>query len=523
MAIDQHVVVDELVNIEQSHHGGEIHLRYEALFHNALDGVLIYNYVNEQIVDCNAAAVNLLGYEKMEELLCLSRFEFVPQFDPMFPGVDLHKYTADNGRRVKEGEAFSSKGIFTGAEGKRILVKVTVVPTFYSPEEAFIIFKDVTTEVLNKKALKKSERHYRDIYENSHEGIIYIDSKSLDIIMCNTKALELFGAKDIQEFRKIDATYFFADENSSAFSNRKFYIQIIRQALKEGRSEFSFWLKNLSGEHSRIEGVMVSDNSKSKNHKLIAFVRDVTDLFETQVALFQKNEELKDYITSNLQLENFAYLASHDLKTPLRSIISFTQLLEQRLDGRLSEAEQKLFEYIISSGKSMGDIIHQLLEFSKVENEVLKRTKIDLEQLYNQLLIEMTAEIKDTNAIINFDLSCNTIVADKSKLSQILRNLISNSLKFISPDISPVIHVKCIEKPSHWLFTVKDNGIGIEEQYQESIFALFKKLHIKEEFEGVGIGLPMTKKIVEQHNGSIWVNSIFGEGCTFSFTLAKRI
>lgn len=523
MAKDQNVGKSQLESSNQTQEAGEIHLRYEALFQNTLDGIIIFNYVTDKIIDCNQAAADIFGYSGIEEMIGLGSHDCIPQFDPMFPDIDLHHYMAIENHQVHEGKAFSSKGIFIGFEGKRILFKANVVPTFYSPGEAFIIFKDVTTAVMNKKALKKSENRYRDVYENSNEGIIYIDSKSLDIIMCNTNALKLFGAKDIQEFREIDATYFFTDDHSSSYSNRKFYIQIIRKALKDGRSKFSFWLKNLLDDHIRVEGVMTSDNSNRKNPRLIAFVRNVTDLYETQSALFQKNEELKDYITSNLQLENFAYLASHDLKTPLRSIISFTQLLEQRLDGRLTESERQLFDYIQTSGKSMGDIIHQLLEFSKVENEILKRSKVDLELLYNQLLIEMTSEIQDTNAIINFDLSCDAIVADKSKLSQILRNLISNSLKFIPEEKTPIINIKCSEKLSDWLFTVADNGIGIEDQNHDSIFALFKRLHVKEEYEGVGIGLPMTKKIVEQHNGSIWVNSMYGSGATFSFTLAKRI
>lgn len=502
---------------------GEVHLRYEALFHNTLDGVLIYNYVSEKIIECNSASVSMLGYTHFKDLLSQSRFDFIPHFDPQFPGVDLHKYTEDNGRRVKNGEAFSTLGVFKGFEGKRILVKANVVPTFYEEGEAFIIFKDVTNEVINKQALRKSEGRYKDVYENSNEGIIYIDSKSLDIIMCNDKALDLFGANDIQEFRQIDASYFQSDDHNTVYSSKRFYIKVIQKALRIGRAEFSFWLKNLNNEHVRVEGVMVSDTSKSKNRKLIAFVRDVTELYETQGRLYQKNEELEDYITSNLQLENFAYLASHDLKTPLRSIISFTQLLERRLEGRLKRSEQKLFDYIKSSGESMGEIIKQLLEFSKVEHEKLKRVKLNLEVLYNQLLIEMTSEIQDTDAIIDFDLSCQEIVADRSKLKQILRNLITNALKFSQPGLAPMISVKCIDKPSYWLFSVSDNGIGIEESYQDSIFAMFKRLHANGEYEGIGIGLPMSKKIVEQHSGTIWVESTFGEGSSFSFTLAKRI
>jgi len=503
--------------------GGEVHLRYEALFHNSLDGIFIYNYVSEKIVECNSAAVSILGFSHAGDVLSQSRFEFIPKTDPLYPGVDLHKFTDDNGSRVKNGEAFNTYGVFNGFEGRRILVRANVVPTFYEEGEAFIIFKDVTDKVLNKKALKKSESRYRDVYKNSNEGIIYIDSKSLDIIMCNDKALHLFGANDIQEFRKVDASYFHPDDENSTYSNKRLYIKIIMEARETGRSEFSFWLKNLKDEHVRIEGVMVSDTDKSKNRKLISFIRDVTELYETQGRLFQKNEELEDYITSNLQLENFAYLASHDLKTPLRSIISFTQLLERRLEGRMKPSEQQLFDYIKSAAESMGEIIKQLLEFSKVEHEILKRSKIKLEILYNQLLIEMASDIKDTNAIIDFDLSCHEIVADRSKLKQVLRNLISNSLKFAKRDTSPIIRLKCIEKPSYWLFSISDNGIGIEVQYQESIFAMFKRLHANGQYEGVGIGLPMCKKIVEQHHGTIWVESIFGEGSTFRFNLAKRI
>ena len=506
-----------------SDQGGEIHLRYEALFHNTLDGIFIYNYVQKKIVDCNKAAGTLLGYEDDRELIGKSDLEFVPKYDVLFPGQDLHEYIVENGRRVMAGESFSTQGIFLGFNDQRYLVKANVVPTFYNSGEAFIIFKDVTNEVLSKKALRTSEGRYKDIYENSHEAIIYIDSKSLDIIMCNNRALDLFGAADIQEFRKIDSTRFYLDDCSKPLSSKRMYISIVRNALYNGRSSFSLWFKNLKDVLIRIEGVLVCDNSKRKHPKLIAFVRNVTELYESQIALHQKNEQLNSYIDSNLQLENFAYLASHDLQTPLRSIISFSQLLEKKLENKLEPSEKELFKFITSSGRSMGEIVNQLLSFSKVERDPIKRTKIDLDNLFNQLKIDMSSDIKRSHASIQLDFDCQEIVADRQKIMLLLRNIFSNSIKFIEKGTTPHIQVFCEEKPLHWLFCVKDNGIGIDEKYHETIFAMFKRLHVKEQYGGSGFGLSMVKKIIDLHKGSIWVESAIGQGTSIYFTLAKKV
>lgn len=504
-------------------HGGEVHLRYEALFHNTLDGVLIYNYISDEIVDCNKAAGTILGYEDERVLIGKKRIELAPRFDPRYPDVDIHEASYQNGLRAINGESFSTFGIVLGKNGKRLLMKANVVPTFYKPGEAFIIFKDVTDEILNKKALKASEGRYKDIYENSHEGIVYIDSKSLDVIMCNNRALAMFGATDIQQIRKIDSSNFFLDDCSTRYCSKRLYINIVRATLKEGRSSFSLWYKNLNEELSRIEGVVVCDNSQSKFPKLIAFVRDVTKLYQSQHAIHQKNEQLNSYIDSNLQLENFAYLASHDLQTPLRSIISFSQLLERKINPKLNPSEKELFKFIRESGESMGDMIDQLLLFSKIEKDPINRTTLDLEILVNQLKIEMAADIQSKEAIIEFETNCQDVVADRNKLRQVLRNLLSNSLKFANDDVQPIIHIICEDKPLHWLFCVQDNGIGIEQQYQDTIFTMFKKLHNKSTYGGSGFGLSMVKKIIELHNGSVWVESLPGYGTSMYFTIAKRI
>lgn len=510
-------------HLELADLGDEIHLRYDALFHNTLEGVLIYNYIKEEIVDCNKAAGTVLGYDNERVLIGRTRKEIIPQFDPIYPDVDLHEMSDENGRRAINGESFSTKGIIIGHLGERYLVRSMVVPTFYMPGEAFIIFKDVTEEVLSKKALKASETRYKDIYENSHEGIIYIDPKSFDIIMCNNRALEMCAAKNIQELREIDPSCFYLDDGSVPSNSRQMYLDIVQGAVKQGRFSFSIWFNNLRGELSQIEGVVVSDNSQSKSPKLIAFVRDVTELYKSQLAIQKKNEQLNAYIDSNLQLENFAYLASHDLQTPLRSIICFSQLLERKIDAKLTPSDKELFRFIKNSGKRMGEIIDQLLLYSKVEKDPLVRTKIDINDLVNQLKTEMASDIQSRGASIEFTSTCKNIIADRHKFTQVLRNLYSNSLKFAQDNVKTKIQVTCEEKPLHWLFCVNDNGIGIDQQYHDTIFIMFKKLHVKEEFGGSGFGLSMVKKIIELHKGSIWVESHIGHGTSIYFTLAKKI
>jgi len=499
----------------------KIELRYQALFHNTIDGIFIYNYEKEAAVDCNKAALKILGYELREELLGQTRFDFVPKTSEYFPGLDLHEITKGDGARVMNGESFGTKGVFIGKNGKKVLVKANVVPTFYEHGEAFIIFQDVTSKVLAKIAKKESDKRYRDIFANSHEAIVYIDIKTQTPIICNDNALTVFGLSSLEELKKMKPQDFLTQVQKEGVNAIRYFKKSVMRAIRDGRVEISFWLKKKNNEKIRVNCVMIADKSDPKHPKVITFIRDITKLHHVQQELTKKNEELQRYITSNLQLENFAYFASHDLQTPLRSIVSFTQLLQRSLQGRTTNEEQEYMEFITSYGKNMSHLINDILSYSKVDSTDANAVQVNLSSLLENLIGSIKSTIKEKNANIELKNIPENIVADFRKIQQVFQNLLTNALKFNQQDISPKIIISCIEKSDHWQFSIKDNGIGIAPEFQKKIFGMFKRLHNPHQYEGTGIGLALVKKIIEQHQGNIWVKSEINQGADFFFTIPK--
>ena len=238
--------------------------------------------------------------------------------------------------------------------------------------------------------------------------------------------------------------------------------------------------------------------------------------------LDEKNQELKRYIDSNMQLENFAYIASHDLKEPLRTIGNFSQLLSRRYKEQLEGAGQEYLDFIIGGVKNMNQLIEDLLAYSRVNTEEHTIEKINLNDLLTLIQHGLSNYIEEKEAIIQVDVMPQEILANRTKVKQLFQNLLINAIKFHKPDEKPEVYISFEETNTHWQFKVRDKGIGIEKDFHEKIFLLFKKLHNRRDYQGTGIGLALCKKIVDQHKGKIWVDSELGKGTTFLFTLEKN-
>lgn len=234
-----------------------------------------------------------------------------------------------------------------------------------------------------------------------------------------------------------------------------------------------------------------------------------------------KNDELEKYIESNLQLENFAHIASHDLKTPLSNVIRFSQLLKAKTYNKLTKDEAELFDFIISGTKNMHTTINSLFQFSQASNKKLEISKFSIREIYNELITDISLAIKESKAIITLNTNIKYIRADRTLFKQLLLNLILNSIKFRTKDIIPKIAITVDSKENEWQFRIEDNGIGIGQEYLEKIFMLFKRLHTQETYAGTGTGLAICKTIVEHHNGMIWADNNPEGGSIFYFTISK--
>ncbi|MFX0005028.1 MAG: ATP-binding protein, partial [Candidatus Hermodarchaeota archaeon] len=229
------------------------------------------------------------------------------------------------------------------------------------------------------------------------------------------------------------------------------------------------------------------------------------------------NEIMVDLKRSNEDLQQFAYVASHDLQEPLRAIVSFSQLLEEKYRDKLDKDGTEFIHFITDGAKKMNTLIKDLLSYSRITTHAQPSKLTNLEKILKDAIFNLQEAIKESGTIITHD-DLPILKVDKTQFIQLFQNLLSNAIKFRRQE-TPKIHIGVKKINNEWLFSVKDNGIGIESKYFDKLFNIFYRLHTKEEYPGTGIGLPICKKIVQRYGGKIWVESEFGKGSAFYFTI----
>jgi signal transduction histidine kinase len=239
---------------------------------------------------------------------------------------------------------------------------------------------------------------------------------------------------------------------------------------------------------------------------------------EVEAALYTTNEDL---MRSNKELEQFAYVASHDLQEPLRMVSSYTQLLAQRYEGQLDDKAKKYIDYAVDGAVRMQRLINDLLTYSRIGTRGKQPEQIDAHAVLGEAIRNLAAAIEESHALVTTE-DLPMVRADASQLALVFQNLIGNAIKFHGPE-DPRVHVSVADQAGEWVFSVRDNGIGIDPQYADRIFVIFQRLHTREEYSGTGIGLAVCKRIVERHGGRIWFESVPGNGSTFFFTIPKEM
>jgi light-regulated signal transduction histidine kinase (bacteriophytochrome) len=260
-------------------------------------------------------------------------------------------------------------------------------------------------------------------------------------------------------------------------------------------------------------------------NSISVFFRDITTIKEFNTTLKSKHVELerkaKELAASNAELEQFAYVASHDLQEPLRMVAGFLTQLEKKYAPQLDFKAQQYIQYAVDGAKRMQQIIWDLLEYSRIDSIHTDWKEVNLNQVVN----EVVATLHSTISFLDASIRCENLPIVKTQrtyMIQLFQNLIGNAIKYHKQDTPPIVHVYCEERETEWKISIKDNGIGIDKEYFSKIFELFQRLHGKEVYTGSGLGLAISKKIVEKMGGILSVESELGEGSIFSFTLPKE-
>jgi PAS domain S-box-containing protein len=264
--------------------------------------------------------------------------------------------------------------------------------------------------------------------------------------------------------------------------------------------------------------ISLSPLETSEGRFIVSTIRDASERRDTE-AMMRKHADALG--RSNDQLQQFAYVASHDLQEPLRMVSSYLQLLERRYKGQLDDDASEFIGFAVDGAKRMQALISDLLAYSRIGTREEVHSRVDLNETVQRVLKDLEVAIRETGAVVQVD-RLPTITAEATQIRQLLQNLVGNALKFHKPGQPPAIEVTSRREADAWIFAVRDHGIGLDPQYRDRIFQIFQRLHTRQEYPGTGIGLAICKRIVERHGGTITVDSSPGDGATFTFTVPDR-
>lgn len=475
---------------------------------NSSEEAIISKDLEGKILTWNIGAEKIYGYSA-EEAIGRDISFLIPPGDPN-DVADIIKRI----RRDQQIATFEARRM--RKDGSIIHVSLTYSPIKDSTGKIVGISKishDITDRKKAELDLKQAQERLNLVLDNGHVGIWERDMKTNRLIF--DKRMEtMFGFRE----GAFEGTYE-AFEKCLVAEDLPHVREAVRKALNENIPIDTIYKVKLPDgkiNHINSKGFVIEEE-KGQAVRLAGVCFDITAMKEgAEEALFKLNEEL---LRSNKELEQFAFVASHDLQEPLRTISTFTNLLAQRYKEKLDEDARQFLHYTVDGASRMQVLINDLLSYSRISTRGQEFSEVDLNKVLRVTLDNLKTRIEEKNALITSD-KLPRIYGDEGQLRQLIQNLVGNALKFCTT--MPRIHVSAREETEHFLFSVKDNGIGIEAEYSDKIFLIFQRLVNKEEFEGSGIGLAICKRVVERHGGKIFFESKPGEGTTFYFTIPKK-
>jgi len=368
------------------------------------------------------------------------------------------------------------------------------------------------TEPSGVGVITESEASYRDLLEAAPDAMVVINHGG-EIVLLNLQAEKQFGYhRDELIGQPINNIIPQGFSERLISDDQRSAAEALGQQIGTGIELIG---QRKDGTEFPIE-IMLSPLHAAKGILVTAAIRDISVRKAAEQQLAQMVEELN---RSNQELEQFAYIISHDLREPLRMVASYTELLSKRYVGRLDPDADEFIGFAVEGASRMQRLIQDLLAYSRVGTHGAELLATSAEEALRQALSNLSGAIADNGAHVTHD-PLPIVLADEMQLVQLFQNLVGNAIKYQGPGV-PRVHVSAVRDGEHsWSFAVKDNGLGIDPQYFEQIFGIFQRLHPRDEFVGTGIGLAICKKIIELHGSTISVESQLGQGSTFRFALA---
>ncbi|WP_414469017.1 PAS domain S-box protein [Methanobacterium sp. ACI-7] len=476
----------------------------------------------------NPAAESLLGYTK-KELLKMSYKEFIhPDYQSMIEEMAKARMRGEVKTKHYEVKIITKDGQEKWTETSSNLVKYEDSPAVViisvditerkKIEQELKKAHDTLEEQVEKRtkelkeaynSLKESESKFKTLAESSPDIINRIDKEfktvyiNPAIIEISDKTPEHFIGKNIDKLGiPEEFTVPLKEKTIKAFNTREILEFETEMPTVKGLKTFYTYLTPEFDENGEVNTVFTVSH-------------DITELKQAENHLKEIIQELE---RSNAELQSFAYITSHDLQEPLRTIASFAQLLQRRYKGQLDSNADEFIDYMVNGSIRMKDMIQGLLDYSRVGTQGGEYSEFNSEVAVSNALSNLRSAIEECHAEVTYN-NLPTIIADKDQITRVFQNLLGNALKFRKKGIKPEIHISAQKTDNEYVFSVNDNGIGLEEQYSVKIFEVFKRLHSIGEYQGGGIGLAIVKRIIETHGGRIWLESSLGKGSTFYFTI----